>query len=198
MNGSTKKTNQSPNEKEIEKIKELINSNQLSNAENEVSKLIKKYPYSIKLLNILGVTLIAQEKLTDAENIYLKILDIKPDYAEGLNNIANIYMKKNNDEKAIYFFEKALSIKPSLNQTNFNLAKIYTKSGDKSQISGDFDDSIKKYELAIKYKPDFVEALNNKGVSLQRLNKIDDAKKIFIEAIKINPKDSFTETNINL
>ena len=88
MNGNTEKINKKPSEEEIEKIRHLINSNQISTAENKVKELIKKYPDSIVLLNILGVSLIAQKKLNDAEKIYLKIFDIQPDFAEGYNSIS--------------------------------------------------------------------------------------------------------------
>ena len=130
MNTDTEKLNKEPSEEEIKKLKQFINSNQLVNAEQKAKKLIKKHPDSYTLLNILGVSLVAQQKLDEAEKIYFKLINVKVDFAEAYNNLANIYMKKKYNDKAIYYLEKALSIKPNLNQAHFNLAKIHTETGN--------------------------------------------------------------------
>ena len=179
------KPNDKPSDKDIIELKELIKSNQSASAEIKAKKLINQYPKSLDALNLLGVSLIAQNKLDDSEKIYLKLLEIKPDFAEALNNLGNIYMKEGKNDKAIYYFEKALLNKPNLNQASFNLAIIYTSIGNALQSKGKIEDSIKNYEYAIKNKPDHVDAYNNLGVAFQNLDKLEEAAKNFKKAIQI-------------
>ena len=94
------KPNDKPSDKDIIELKELIKSNQSASAEIKAKKLINQYPKSLDALNLLGVSLITQNKLDDSEKIYLKLLEIKPDFAEALNNLGNIYMKEEKNDKA--------------------------------------------------------------------------------------------------
>ena len=102
------KPNDKPGDKDIIELKELIKSNQSASAEIKAKKLINQYPKSLDALNLLGVSLIAQNKLDDSEKIYLKLLEIKPDFAEGHYMLGYVYLEKLSEtEKAINHFNKA-------------------------------------------------------------------------------------------
>ena len=196
MNPTSKKSNNDPGSQNIEELKKLINDGDYESMEKNAKQLIKEYPKSIKVLNLLGVSLIAQNKLDSAEKIYLQILEIQPDVSEALNNLGNIFMKKEKNNKAIYYFEKALVYNPKLSQAYFNLAVTYTKIGDSFQNKGDIKSSIKNYEQAIKNNKEHVDAHNNSGVALKKLNRFSEAHLAFKRAIQIKP--DYVEAHNNL
>ena len=115
------------------------------------------------------------------------VTNIKRHYREGLSGLGLLnersdeHMKERNNDKAIFYFEKALIKKQDFTQAQYNLAKVYTELGDELQLKDKFEDAIKNYELAIKNKFDFVDAYNNLGITLEKLNRFDDAKNIFPE-----------------
>ncbi|KJV52236.1 TPR repeat-containing protein 08 [Orientia tsutsugamushi] len=52
---------------------------------------------------------------------------------------------------------------------------------------GQYQDAIKNYDIAIKYKPDSAEAYINKGVALNELGQYQEAIENFDIAIKYKP-----------
>lgn len=58
--------------------------------------------------------------------------------------------------------------------------------------------SIPWYDKALEIKPDYAEALNNKGVSLSYLKKFNESISYFDMALKINPDDALELHNKKL
>ena len=110
-----------------------------------------KYPNSFNLLNLLGVSLIEQNKLAEAKTNYIELIKTNPSFAEAHNNLANIYIKENKIEEAIFYLEKAIANKHDLTQAHLNLAKIYIALGNSLQIKGDIEASVKNYKKAISH-----------------------------------------------
>ena len=63
---------------------------------------------------------------------------------------------------------------------------------------GKFDDSIYHYKTAIKIEPNFEQAYNNLAVSLFNEGDYEEAYKMYIHALKINPKKTQYAINANL
>jgi len=181
---------------ELQNIKNLIRSNQSYDAEIQAKSLVNKYPKSLELQNLLGITLIVQKKMAEAEIVYLKLIKLNENFAEAHNNLGEIYFNQNKNEKAIYHFEKALVNKPDLRQAHFNLAKIYTDIGNGLYSDGKIKEAIENYERAIKNKSDYVETHNCLGVALQSLNRLEEAADSFKKAIEI--KNDYPESYNNL
>ena len=66
------------------------------------------------------------------------------------------------------------------------------------QESNRCEDAINFFDKALKIKPDFVEALNNKGYALYNLRKYNEVIEWYDKALKINPKLTSTLNNKGL
>ena len=58
------------------------------------------------------------------------------------------------------------------------------------------DESIKSYEKAVTYKPDYAQAHNNLGISFQKLGQIDEAVKRYEKALAIKPDYAIAHFNL--
>ena len=58
------------------------------------------------------------------------------------------------------------------------------------------DNAIIHYAKALKIRPDYVEAMNNLGISLALVGKSDESLALFKKAIRINP--DFADARINM
>jgi tetratricopeptide (TPR) repeat protein len=63
------------------------------------------------------------------------------------------------------------------------LARTFNERGKAQFVKGFYDQAIADYDLAIHIKPDFAEALHNRGVAHEALGHIVQAKADF-EAVK--------------
>ena len=54
---------------------------------------------------------------------------------------------------------------------------------------GDFSNALKMYDLALKKEPENINALIDKGVTLQNMGRIKQAIKYYDRALDINPKN---------
>lgn len=84
------------------------------------------------------------------------------------NNIAHIYLNHNNDYKnAEFFYKKALEINPKFIQAYKGINIVYMHTGN-------FSNQLLWAEKSIENIPNDGDLYNNKGVSLIKLNRIDE------------------------
>ncbi|KJV51813.1 TPR repeat family protein [Orientia tsutsugamushi str. Gilliam] len=67
------------------------------------------------------------------------------------------------------------------------MAKAYYAKGLSLYELGQYQEAIKNFDIAIKYKPDFAEAYVNKGMALKALAQHQKAIEIFDTAIRYEP-----------
>ncbi len=75
-------------------------------------------------------------------------------------------------------------------------ARVHLCLGNVYQARNMFDKAVEQYLIAIKLKPDFVEAHNNLGAVYQFLKMPDKAMEQFLIAVKLKP--DFAEAQLNL
>ena len=63
---------------------------------------------------------------------------------------------------------------------------------------GDLDNAIKVYRKTIELKPDFAEAYNNLGTTLQRRGKLNEAIEAYKMAIETKPKYDEAYSNLGI
>ena len=203
-----------PSQDQLNKLINLYNSGQKGKVEEVCSELLKTYPQSVILINVLGAALQGQGKLEDAVQAYSRVIELKPDYAEAYYNRGNALEELGRLAEALENYDKAIELKPKLveaysNRGNVlqklgqlaeavkscnkaigirpNLAEAYNNRGIALQKLGQLKKGIESYDRVIELKPDYAEAYYNRGNALQELGQLAEAVKSYDKAIGIRP-----------
>lgn len=106
--------------------------------------------------------------IKDYNNV-LKLDSIGKSAEAAFYYLGRIKMLNHLDEEAIKYFDKLLELVPT------DYEGYFLRGTAKSNIM-DIDGSIKDFDLAIKYNPNYMEAYANRGV--QKINKIPTSEKV--------------------
>ena len=177
-----------------EQLKNLVNLHTQGLFQEALAKsldLLKYFPNSMNLYNIIGIANRDLGKLDEAVKAYNKALSLNPNYAEGFNNMGIVIQKQGKLEEAIKSYKKAFSIKP-------NYAEAYFNMGTALQNQGKLDKAIEAYNKAILHNPNYAQAYYNLGVSQQNQDKLDEAIEAYNKALLYNPNDAQANYNMGI
>ena len=130
----------------------------------------------------LGEALYAQMYFTEAAKSYRECVRLQPETAAAWNRLGLIEQNHNfNIEAAELAYTTALHCKPDFYQVlnNFGLLKL-------SQL--EYHDASELFRKALTLKSDYAEAAHNLAITLQHINKIDEAETFFQQALKLRPE----------
>ena len=171
---------QDPPQEKIHSVIKLFANSKKQEAIDEVNALIKDYPKSSLLLNLVG-TFYKSIKMPDkAIQSFENAITIKPDYAEAYNNLGATLQELGRLDMAVKNYEEALSIKP-------DYAEAYNNLGNICRENGQQDMAFKNYEKALTIKPDYAMAHYNFGIALKESGQRDTAVKSLEKALAIQP-----------
>lgn len=170
---------------EINKIVKLVALKQHNEALVSAKRLVKKYPKSADLYNIIGAVYVELKDTKFAIKYFHKSLKVSPNHYDANANIAKQFHLLKQYQEAITYYQRAL--KTQSNSEIYNL--LATALGK----IGYHEKSILNYQKAIEITPSFAQAHHNLGVAYRQIGNFDLAKKQFESAVNINPTlcDSF-------
>ena len=120
---------QEPPQEKIHSVIKLFANSKKQEAIDKVNALIKDYPKSSLLLNLVG-TFYKSIKMPDkAIQSFENAITIKPDYAEAYNNLGATLQELGRLDMAVKNYEEALSIKPDYAEAYNNLGNICRENG---------------------------------------------------------------------
>ena len=169
-----------PSQLQVQPVITLYKQGQYQEALQKATNLLREFPHSTKLYNIVGLANKGLGKLEQAIEAYCKAIAIKPDFVEAYNNMGNALQEQCNLDKAITAYKKTLSIKPN----NIN---AYYNMGNALKDLGKLNEAIMAYKKALAFKPGFAQAYNNMGIALKVQGKLEEAIQAFTKAISIDP-----------
>ena len=169
-----------PRTEQLQNLINLYTQGQYQIAQTQASQLLKQFPNSVNLYNIIGVTDKELGNLDEAIDAYNKALSIRPNIAEIYNNIGIILKDQGKLEEAIDAYNKALSIKP-------DYAEAYNNKGYALKDQVKLEESIDAFSKALSIKPDYAEAYNNMGITLKHQGKLEEAIDSYNKALSIKP-----------
>jgi len=211
-----------------EKLRELVNIYKMEKYEEvllESEEIIKIYPRSTRVLNIIGAANLALKRYEIAIDTYRTALTISPKNAEVYNNLGNAFRRKGDPDAAIQNYQWALKFEPDYAEpyNNFGLALVdkkqfdaaikcyrnslklkpgyaetYFNIGSALVEKGDYDSAIKNLQKALQIMPNHHNACNNMGAALRAKGELQAAIKSYDSAIKINPKNVDARYNKSL
>ena len=171
---------QEPPQEKIHSVIELFANKKKQEAIDKVNTLIKDYPKSSLLLNLVGTFYKAIGMPDKAIQSFENAIAIKPDYPEVHNNLGVTLQELGRLDMAVKNYEKALAIKPNYAEAHNNLGNILRELGQ-------VDMAVKHYEKALAIKPDYAVAHYNLGIVLKEFGQHDTAVKSFEKALAIQP-----------
>ena len=182
---------QDPPSEQLQEIVNLLNQKRLKQALSESSQLLKKFPNSIILFNIVGASNAGLMQYDEALESYKKALEIKPDYAEAYFNMGVVLKENGDSEAAIDSYKKALTIKP-------DYAEAYNNMGNIFKDNNNPEAAIDSYKKALTIKPNYAEAYNNMGNALKDSNDPEAAIDSYKKALTIKPNYAVAYHNMGI
>ncbi|MEH1938106.1 MAG: tetratricopeptide repeat protein [Nostoc sp.] len=121
----------------LQQANALYNQGDLTGAEENLRKFIKKSPEDAFAHFQLGNVLFRQKKSEEAISSYREAIGLQPKYALAYNAIGMVYASQSSWQEAITEYQKALEINPNYGEalTNFALALWQTNKRDEALSS---------------------------------------------------------------
>ena len=182
---------ENPSDEILHQLIAAYNKGQISTVTRECDRLIKEFPQSFLLWNLLGAANNAQGKLEEAIAAYKKAIQLRPNFAEAHKNLAVTFSCMGNSEAAIESCKQALKIKPDYAEAHFQMGIALDKTGS-------LEAAINSYKQAIKIKPDYAEAHNNIAVAFNDMGNPEAAIDSCKQALKIRPDHDNAYINIGV
>ena len=182
-----------PPENQLQNLINLYTGGQFQKALVQGSQLLKDFPNSFNIYNIIGAANKSLGNLYEAVKAYNKALSFKPNIAEVHNNLGNILKVQGKVEKAIEAYCKALSIKP-------DYAEAFINKGLALKEQGKLEEAIDNYNKALSIKPNFAEAYIKLGLALKEQGKLEKAINTYNKTLLIKPDsvEAFLNMGIEL
>ena len=171
---------QEPSQQQLQPLINLSKQGKYQEAQTQALQMLKQFPTSFGLYNIIGAANQRSGNLNEAIEAYSKALSIKPDFAEAYNNMGIVLKDQGKLEEAIKSFNNAISINP-------RNAQAYYNKGIALKEQGKLEEAIEAYNKAVSIKADYFEAYNNKGIALKDQGKLKNAIAAYNKALSIKP-----------
>ena len=165
----------------IRQVEKLYKNKNFDEALVIALEIIKKYPKTIIIQNILGIIFFNQNNLNLSLHHFREVLKIDSSNSDAYNNIGICLIEMKNYKDAIKILEYAL-----LN--NKKAPEVLNNIGIAYEELEDYENSIIHYKKAISQKQNYAEAYNNMGSVLHKMKNYSEAKEILSYAIKLDPK----------
>lgn len=136
------------------------------------------------------MTLCEQGNFTEAKPILENLIEKNPTNSEFYRIMGQILSEEDDQEEAINYLIDALRWDSKNGWALLMMGNIYAKFKD------DLPTAMKYYDQALVANPDDNITINNIGANLMQQGKLEEAKKYFNEAIKIN--DQYPNTHFAL
>lgn len=120
------------NEKLFNEIVELVQLNNLSEAENKINRILSTQPNNVTALTLAGIIAERREKLAEAEKKFALAVKISPKTPETRNNYGAILVRLSRPKEAAKEFETSLKLKADQLNAIVNLAQIRFTENDLS------------------------------------------------------------------
>jgi tetratricopeptide (TPR) repeat protein len=182
-------------------------------SQEEFQRLYALAPDSGRVHQLMGESASATENATQAEAEFLQALKTKPDSVEVLTELADLKRSQSKFEEAVEYYVQAEHLGPLTFDVAYGLGTCYTFKHDQAKAilyfrqavtldrtsapghfglgdalfqDGQFEESVPEFKAAIVLEPRMEQAYFLLGRAYQKLNRRDQAKKLFEQLSKLN------------
>jgi len=184
-------------------------------SQEEYQRLYALAPDSGRVHQLMGESALATENATQAEAEFLQALKTKPDSVEVLTELADLKRSQSKFEEAVEYYVQAEHLGPLTFDVAYGLGTCYTFKQDQAKAilyfrkavtldrasapghfglgdalfqDGHFEESVPEFKAAIVLEPRMEQAYFLLGRAYQKLNRRDQANKLFEQLSKLNQK----------
>lgn len=215
-------TGNNPPSAAINALYDCIDSGDLGLAEERCRNLLKQFPGSEILNNLLGVTLFAAGRNAEALACYELAIKCNPRFADAYHSIGLLLKSSGRDAEAIASFKQAVDLDPGFFDAMNNLgvvlqdqqrtdealhylsqasklapdsAAIQFNYGNSLRAQGSLNEALAKFSRAIQLNPGFAAAYNNCATVLEKMQRHEEACNYYTKAIQLQPDYSQAFSN---
>lgn len=188
MVNSFTNSNKQPSQQEIQPLLNLLNAGELKQIANLAPPLIKQYPNTFLLHNILGIALDGLGDFEGAIQSYRNALKLQPNLPDLHFNLGIVLSNLNRFEEAASSYRKAIALNPKFFEAYGNLGTLMQKQGK-------LEEALASYRKAISIHPD-ARGYFNLGTALRDQGKLDEAVNSYRQAIKLFPNYADAHSNL--
>jgi len=165
----------------LELISNLVAEKKFIHALKYSDELLKKYPQNAILINMKGFILFRLNKFELAENLFLEALTLEPNFFEVKFNLGRLYFIQKKYTQAIDVLNQAIQLNPNDVLVHYYLANSFFNCDM-------FEESVNLINSFIsKNNSNDKDILNILAKSLNKINKIAEAKNIYRILLKSDP-----------
>ncbi|MDB5617898.1 tetratricopeptide repeat protein [Tardiphaga sp.] len=189
-------------------------SGQLTEAERDFRKVLRKAPTNLAVLNILAAVLIALKRFEEAEPYLKSALRIDARSDATHYNYGLVLKALGRPDEALRRFSESLALNPANAESWNNRGIVHNDLRDYAAALSDFDKAmalnpryaaacfnrsrslaeLKRYDealgacdLALQWQPDLAEASFGRGFIFQQMRRPGEAAEAYARAMRINP-----------
>ncbi len=144
-----------------------------------LEQILQTTPDHAPSLNLMGALAMGLGDIPLASDLFMRAVQASPDTALYHCNLGKTLYEQKDAEAAIQCFQQALALKADA-PTHYDLAVVLNEQGQTEQAAH-------HYRLALKNKPDYVEAHRGLGILLQRQGRIEEAITCYKKALALQP-----------
>ena len=110
-----------PNQKVMNQIIELYNQRLFEQVFFKILVLIKDFPHSYVLWNMLGITCMSSNRLEQAKDGFTKSIQLNSNFVDGHNNLGLVFLRYCKFQEAVECFKTAVHLNPDYTEAFYNM-----------------------------------------------------------------------------
>ena len=178
-----------PPQHAVNELVDLFNRGQLAEVRNRADALLRQYPASVMLWNLLGASSAQSGEFDDAEQAFRKATELAPRQPLLFNNLGNVLQQLGRAGEAVEAYGTAIRLKPDYADAHYNKGLALAEL-DK------LDEAAASYRQALQMRPDYAEAFLNLGNVLKQQDRAEEAVDCYTRALRIRPNLADAHNNL--
>jgi len=146
-----------------------------------IRRAIELDPKQSVFYNNLGLAFLILGNKAEAMKVFRQAISIDPKNADSYNHLGNAFCELGDFGEAIKYFQSAVGLQPDHPYYQYNLATGFFRKANSSPQSTQEERiatlqlAVDAFERTLALRPDYSDAANNLGITLQMMGRKDDA-----------------------
>ena len=160
------------------------------------SDTVAKAPANARAHNNLGLALFHAGHREEARERYAEALRLDPSYAPAHANLGDVLVAEGRTPEAISAYDRALRFAPGLAAVRAKLVRQRHAQAIHLLKTGEVEQALTQFELALGMAPDDAEIRHNFGAALLAKGKWAEARREFEHALRLQPDYAKARTSL--